>query len=51
MSVLRSNFSSRGARTRESVSLFGHAFLGRGSYDLNMWQDLSPMSPLPSYTY
>ena len=34
--------------TREVFQLFGHHFLGCGSYDLEIWQDVSP---LPSYTY
>ena len=37
--------------TREAVLSFGHNFLRRGSYDLNIWQDLSAMNPLPSYAY
>ena len=45
------DFNSRSVHTREVVQLFGHSFLGCGSYDLKCWQDCSPMSPLPSYTY
>ena len=36
---------------REVFLVFDHNFLGCGSYDLGIWQDFSPMSPLPSYTY
>ncbi len=31
---LRSNFNSRGVDAREVCKLFGHNFLGCGSYDL-----------------
>ena len=31
--------------------VFDHNFLGCGSYDLGIWQEFSPMSPVPSYTY
>ena len=48
---LHSNFNSREFDTREVFLIFGHNFLGCGSYDLGIWQDFSPMSPLPSYTY
>ena len=49
--AVRSNFDSLGVNTREVFLLFSHNFLGCGSYDLGIWQKLSPMSPLPSYTY
>ena len=48
---IRSNFSTFEFDTDEVVELVGHFFLGCGSYGLEMWQDFSPMSPLPSYTY
>ena len=48
---IRSNFHSRGVNTRKVVQLFGHNFLGCGSYDLGISPDFSPMPPLPSYTY
>ena len=46
-----SNLNTREFNTREVVWFVGHNFLGCGSYDLGIWQDFSPMSPLPSYTY
>ena len=49
--VLHSNFNSREFYTREVCLDFGHSFLGCGSYNLKLWQDLSPMSPLTYYTY
>ena len=42
---------SRGADTREVCWLFGHNFVWCRSYGLGIWQDFSPMSPLPSYSY
>ena len=42
---------SRGVNTRDFVQSVGHNFLGCESYDLGIWHDFSPMSPLPSYTY
>jgi len=44
----RSNFNTRKLSTRVALYFFGHSFLGCGSYDLGIWQDFSPMSPLPS---
>ena len=34
---IRSNFNSRGVNSRECFWLFGHNFLGCGSYDLGIW--------------
>ena len=42
--------NTRESNTREVVQIFGHNFLGLGSYDPNTWQDDSPISPLPSYS-
>ena len=51
ISLLRSNSNSRGVNTREGFLSCGHNFVGCGSYDLGIWQDVSTMSPLSSYVY
>ena len=40
---IHSNFDSCGVNTPEVFLFFGHGFLGCASYNLKIWQDLSPM--------
>ena len=49
--ILRSHFNRRDVDTLDVFQFFGYSFVGCGSHDFNIWQDFSPMSPLPSYTY
>ena len=46
-----SNYDTCEFNTRECVEFVGHNFLGWRSHDLGIWQDFSPVSPQPSYTY
>ena len=48
---VRSNFSTSYFNTREHIQFFVHNFSWWRSYDLQIWQSSSSISPIASYIY